>query len=90
MRDLQTYAVEVQRSPSSILYHRTLPDSIVQIARQFSEDMQVLHGYLHSDASPSFSRRLEFVLDKRSAREIVQRLEQRKTAATMALDIIGR
>ncbi|KAK1763399.1 hypothetical protein QBC33DRAFT_550042 [Phialemonium atrogriseum] len=90
MRDLQTYAIEVQRSPSSILYHRILPDSIVQIARQFSEDMQVLRSHLPSDASPSFLRRLDFVLDKKSTREIVQRLEQRKTAASMALDIIGR
>ncbi|KAK3681654.1 hypothetical protein B0T22DRAFT_485134 [Podospora appendiculata] len=85
------YCVAVQRSPSSVAHHRALtPDSIIQIARQFSDDLQLLRRHLPSDLSPSLTAKVKFVIDKKSTRELVQRLEQRKTAATLALEFIGR
>ncbi|KAK3331706.1 hypothetical protein B0T19DRAFT_85691 [Cercophora scortea] len=90
MRDLQLYCVAVQRSPSSVAHHRAPPDSIVQIARQFSEDLDLLRRHLPSDLSPSVAAKVKFVIGKKSIKEIAQRLEQRKTAAALALEFIGR
>ncbi|OIW34297.1 hypothetical protein CONLIGDRAFT_665094 [Coniochaeta ligniaria NRRL 30616] len=90
MRDLKTYMLDVQRSPSSTLCHLVQPDSIVRIAQQFSEDMELLGKALPATISPSTREKIKFVLTKKSLKELIQRLEERKISAMMALGVIGR
>jgi len=85
------YATELQRSSTtSPVHHTTLQQSITHISQQFSNDMAALLDILPRDLSTSMLNRVKFVVRRSDIENILQRLEQRKTAATMALGIIGR
>lgn len=90
MRDMKTYMVELQRSPSSTLFHLVRPDSIVRIVQRFSEDMELLGKELPGGAVPSASEKISFVLNRKSLKNLIQRLEERKSSVTVILGIIGR
>lgn len=91
MRNLQMYATELQRSSAtSSVHHTTLRQSITYISQQFSNDMTALLDVLPRDLSISMLNRVKFVVRRSDIDKILLRLEQRKTAATMALGIIGR
>lgn len=90
MRDMKTYMVELQRSPSSTLFHLVHPDSIVRIVQQFSEDMELLGKLLPGGVAPSAPEKIRFVLNRKSLKDLVQRLEERKSSVTVILGIIRR
>ncbi len=87
MRDLQVYATEIQRSAATARHH-ALPDSIVRIAKQFSIDMDALRDLLPGDMS--VKSKIKIVLKRTETGRVLQRLEERKHSATLALQIIGR
>lgn len=90
MKGLQIYGTEVQQSSSTVPSQSTLAHSIAQISKDFSGDLDVLRGILPDDLSPSLSRRMNFVLQKTATNKVLQRLERRKSTATLTLEIIGR
>ncbi|KAK4209678.1 hypothetical protein QBC37DRAFT_351380 [Rhypophila decipiens] len=91
IRSLRMYAAEHQRSsaPSSI-HHAMLQRSITHISQHFANDMTALYKVLPRDLSTSMLNRVKFVIRRSETDKLLQRLEQRKSAATMALGIIGR
>ncbi|RYO86205.1 hypothetical protein DL766_003563 [Monosporascus sp. MC13-8B] len=65
MRDLQFYASEAQRCPPESVRNHMISDSIAQIARQFSEDMDALRGILPAQMPSPFPARMAFVLNRK-------------------------
>ncbi|KAM7216559.1 hypothetical protein V8F06_008087 [Rhypophila decipiens] len=91
IRSLRMYAAEHQRSsaPSSV-HDAMLQRSITHISQHFANDMTALYKVLPRDLSTSMLNRVKFVIRRSETDKLLQRLEQRKSAATMALGIIGR
>lgn len=67
-----------------------LPHSIAQVSQQFADDILLLRELLPGDLSRSFRKRVGFVLHRKETEKVLQRLEQRKSAAALALGIVGR
>ncbi|KAE9378468.1 hypothetical protein N431DRAFT_479487 [Stipitochalara longipes BDJ] len=90
MRSLQAFTLELQKSPSIQHNYEDMPNRIFKIAYLFSEDMQALKVYLPSELPVSAAKKMKFVFDKKKVKETLQRLEQRKSTASLALGLIGR
>lgn len=94
MRDLQRYVEESRRlSTTGPDQHLPVHSSIIEISRQFADDMICLHELLPYDLtkfSTSLRKRTRFVLRAKDTEKVLQRLESRKSAATLALEVIGR
>jgi len=82
--------LELQRSPSSRVFHTVYPGSMVRVVQSFSEDMDLLERALPSNMAPTASEKIQFVLGKKTFRDIVQRLQERKSSVITLLGIIGR
>jgi hypothetical protein len=87
MKELQTCAAEALQSPSTVSSQHAVLSSIVQIAQNFSDDMNILRKAVRLDASPTLAEKIDFIFRKKSLRNILQRLERRKTAAIVAISI---
>lgn len=90
MRSLQAFTLELRKSPSIQNNYEDMPNRIFGIAHLFSEDMQALKGCLPSELSASTAKKMKFVFAKKKVKEILQRLEERKSTASLALSLIGR
>jgi hypothetical protein len=89
MRELRTYLLELQRSPSSTGTHPGRFDSLNRIVKLFSEDMALLDQALPTDTALSAAQKIRFVRGKKTLKEIVQRLQERKISAIALLCIIN-
>jgi hypothetical protein len=90
MRTLQAFTLELRKSPSIQHDYKELPNQIFRVACLFSEDMQALKDCLPSESSASPAKKMKFVFASKKVREILQRLEERKSTASLALGLIGR
>jgi len=90
MRGLQSYASGVQESSTMSSLQQSLAHSVIQISQHFAADMEAIRGLLPDELSPSLPKRVRFVLQKSSTQKALLRLEQRKSTAVLALEIIGR
>jgi hypothetical protein len=90
MRSLQAFTLELQKSPAIQYDYEDMPNRIFRIAYLFSEDMQALKDYLPSEFSASAAKKMKFVFAKKKVKEILQRLEERKSTSSLALGLIGR
>ncbi|KAJ2979054.1 hypothetical protein NQ176_g3478 [Zarea fungicola] len=93
MRELQRYIDRSRPSATDASEHPPLLYSIVEISRQFADDMICLHNLLPYDMtafSASIRKRARFVLKEKDAENVVRRLESCKSAAIVALELIGR
>ncbi|TPX07912.1 uncharacterized protein E0L32_010367 [Thyridium curvatum] len=73
--------------------HLPVHSSIIEISRQFADDMLSLHELLPYDLtkfSTSLRKRTRFVLRTKDTEKVLQRLDSRKSAATLALEVTGR
>ena len=94
MRDLQRY-IEKRGRPSfsESNEHSPVLYSIVEISKQFANDMVCLNDLLPYDIvsfSASVRKRTKFVLQRKETEGLLRRLEARKSSATLALALIGR
>lgn len=94
MRDLQRY-MDSSRQSSTTEWSQDSPVqySIVELSKQFAADMIFLHELLPYDMSTfstSLRKRAKFVLKEKDTAKILARLEGRKSAATLALQLVGR
>jgi hypothetical protein len=87
MRSLQTFTLELQKSPAIQHDYEDMPSRILRIAYLFSEDMQALKDCLPSELS---AKKMKFVFAKKKVKEILQRFEERKSTSSLALGLIGR
>jgi hypothetical protein len=90
MRTLQVFTLELRKSPSIQHDYKELPNQIFKVACLFSEDMQALKDCLPSESSASPTKKMKFVFARKKVKEILQRLEERKSTASLALGLIGR
>jgi hypothetical protein len=91
MACLQKHTVKLrQQSPAQLQRLEGLPSSIHGIAQQFLDDVTVLKGCFPTNASPTLLERVSFTLEKRRIREVTQRLQQRQSSASLALELLGR
>ncbi|CAG9942885.1 unnamed protein product [Clonostachys rosea f. rosea IK726] len=92
MIDLQTFAMAAQQIPPDQLnqYGHVLTSSLGQIAWNYSNDLKCLANLLPSPSSINLKERFSFCRDQKAINNIILRLEQRKTAATLALGVLGR
>ncbi|KAJ6786266.1 hypothetical protein PWT90_00806 [Aphanocladium album] len=94
MRDLQQYMNRNrQTSNAGLGQDKPLHQSVIEIAKQFADDMICLHKLLPYDRnafSASIRKRTKFVIKEKDAAQILARLEGRKSAATLALALVGR
>ncbi|CAI6096093.1 unnamed protein product, partial [Clonostachys chloroleuca] len=92
MIDLQTFAMAAQQIPTDQLnqYGHVLTSSLGQIAWNYSNDLKCLANLLPSPSSINFKGKFNFCRDQKAFNNIILRLEQRKTAATLALGVLGR
>jgi hypothetical protein len=90
MRSLQAFTLELRKSPSIQHDYKDMPNRIFRVACLFSEDMQALKDYLPPDFSASAANKMKFVFARKKVKEILQRLEERKSTASLALGLIGR
>jgi hypothetical protein len=90
IRSLQAFTLELQNSPAIQHDYEDMPDRIFRIACLFSEDMQALKDCLPSEFSASAAKKMKFVFARKKVKEILQRLEERKSTTSLALGLIGR
>jgi hypothetical protein len=90
MRSLQAFTLELQKYPAIQHDYEDMPNRIFRIAYLFSEDMQALKDCLPSEFSTSAAKKMKFVFAKKKVKEILQRLEERKSTSSLALGLIGR
>jgi len=90
MKALEKYILHIQQKPSVATRHQGLTNSIHKIAQFFLSDVRILQDCLPLNAPPSLVQKVHFRLEKSRIKDVIQRLEQRKTSATLALEVIGR
>ncbi|KAH6876318.1 hypothetical protein B0T10DRAFT_497833 [Thelonectria olida] len=92
MNDLQSYGTIVQQCPPDVLAHHShvLSSSLCQIALNYAEDVKDLGRLLPSNSTLPIKERFSFARNQNAVSVIMFRLEQRKTATTLALEILGR
>ncbi|KAI0021786.1 hypothetical protein F4780DRAFT_265834 [Xylariomycetidae sp. FL0641] len=90
MKNLQIWATILQQSPSKALQYQQIIDSIVDISQRFSADIDALHELLPTGNTLSLAKKLGFLSVKNAVADILRRLEQRKSATLLTLNIIER
>lgn len=94
MRDLQRYAEKARRSSGVTSDQGAhVQHSVVEISKLFADDMIHLHKLIPYDTdafATNSRRRAKFVLRKKDIVDVLSRLESRKSAATLSLQVAGR
>ncbi|KAF1849195.1 uncharacterized protein K460DRAFT_428656 [Cucurbitaria berberidis CBS 394.84] len=89
MRILRVYVIEFERSKNAIEKFEVLPDTITGCFRKFFDDITALKQMLPHALKPGFAAKAKWVFDKNKMKEVLARLNDRKTSLNTALVVMG-
>lgn len=79
-----------QTSPEFRMHYAVLLDTIQKIANAYHDDMRILNDFLPTTQEVPWHDKIKFIRSKDSIQDLIKRLEQRKSSASLALATIGR
>ncbi|KAI2603675.1 hypothetical protein GGR54DRAFT_457379 [Hypoxylon sp. NC1633] len=89
VRNLVAYIHEFRTGALASAQYEVLPDAVVGAVRHFHDSLAVLRECLPPDLSPGFAQKFRFVFNRKKIQNATRRLEECKTSASLALNIVG-
>ena len=90
VRNLRRYIIEFKKSKSAVEEFEVLSEAILGALRGYDDDVLAAKRLLPSKPAEKIKEKIHWVLHKRKAQEVTDRLSQRNSRLNTALVITGR